>query len=452
MTRRSAARPSKSSYGSCSSSARPTVGFSTWTSIPLSAVPGQSVVVADGTATLTPGQTTVINQTPVFVGSSGEVVVGSSTVKLAAPGQAGNAGNGVVVNLGGSSVTASSLSAGGVVIQGQTIAPGRTAVVDGQTVSVGSSGIVIDGATQAFSSLGTAAIPASAAIVTAGGRTLAAQASAGTIVLDGTTLVPGQVATINGAVVSDASSGLVVDGSTVLFTPAASGQAGPITAIMRFGSQTMTATESSGTALISGTTLTPGELATIDGHIVSDVSSGLIVDGTTSLWSGATGPVTQVMALGDQDITVTESAGTATIDSSITLRPGDMTSIDGHAVSDASSGLVVDGSTTSLFADASISTTIVTIGSHTYTATKESNGMLVISGHTLSAGGVATIDGEIISDAGGKIVEATPTFASSLGGVNAGPAATPSQGVAALTKSGLVGMISALCLALLFST
>lgn len=420
-------------------------------SIPLSAAPSQSAVVVDGTATLTPGQTTVINQTPVSVGSSGMVVVGSSTVNLAAPTSASNTGSGAVVTLAGSTVTASSLSRGGVVIQGQTIAPGRTAVIDGQTVSVGSSAIVVNGATQTFSPLASAATPASTAIVTAGSQTFGAQASAGTVVLDGTTLTPGQVATINGAIVSDASSGLVVDGSTALFTPVTSGQAGPITAVMRFGSQTVTAVESAGTAVISGTTLTPGEMATIDGHTISDVSSGLVVDGTTSLWGGGSGPVTQIMALGDQDITVTESAGTATIDSSITLRPGDTTSIDGHVVSDASSGLVIDGSTTSLFADASASTTVVTIGSHTYTATEEGNGALVISGHTLNPGSIATIDGETISDAGGKIVEATPTFASSPGGANAAAAATPSKGGARSMRGGIVELICACCLALMFS-
>ncbi|KAK4499335.1 hypothetical protein PRZ48_009848 [Zasmidium cellare] len=415
-------------------------------SIPLSVAPDQSAVVIDGTATLAPGQATVINQTPVAVGSSGQVVVGSSTVNLVAPSQTGSVGSGAVLTLGGSTVTASSLSGGGVVLQGQTMAAGKTAVVDGQTVSVGPSGIVVNGATQAFSPLGSAATPASAAIITAGGQTMAAQASAGTVILDGTMLTPGQVATINGAVVSDASSGLVVDGTTALFTSNSGslGQVAPITALMRFGSQTITAIESAGTAVISGTTLTPGQIATVDGHTVSDVSSGLVVDGTTSLWNGGSGPVTQIMDLGNQDITVTESAGTATIDSSITLRPGDTTTIDGHMVSDASSGLVIDGKTTSFFAHAAAaSTTVVTIGSHTYTATEEGNGVLVVDGHTLSPGDVATIGGQTISDASGKIVQATPTFASASGGANAAPAAAASTGGAGAIRVGWLGVMTA---------
>lgn len=293
----------------------------------------------------------MINQTPVSVGSSGQVVVRSSTVNLAAPsegGKAGNAGSGAV----------------------GTVAPGQTALIDSQTISVGSSGIVVDGTTQAFTPLVSNPTPASAATITARGQTLAAEAISATVVVGGTTLNPGHVATIKSKVVGDGSSGLVVDGTTALFTTSSgiSGQETPVTAITRFGSHTMAAVESSGTAVIDGVILNPGAVTTVDGHTVSDVSSGLVIDGRM----------------------------------------------------------------TSLFADATTtaaSTTLITIGSHTYTATEEGNGVVVIIGHTLLPGHVATIVGETISDASGKGVQASPTFPS-LGGSAAGPTASSNAGAA----------------------
>lgn len=103
-----------------------------------------------------------------------------------------------------------------------------------------------------------------------------------------------------------------------------------------------------------------------------------------------------------------------------------------------------------MFAHASASNTVVTIGSHKYTAIEKNKGVLIIIGHTLYAGAVALINGETISDANRKIVQAASTFASSPGDANGAAAATPSKGEAVSIWSGIVGLMSACCLALLF--
>ena len=111
--------------------------------------------------TFTPGQQTTINNVPISVGSGGEVVAGSSTIRgLAAsdpslsapasnnadptssPSQPSGPGSGGYV--GGQPVV---ISSGHVVVGSSTLSVGQQTTIDGTVVSAGSTEVVLGSST-----------------------------------------------------------------------------------------------------------------------------------------------------------------------------------------------------------------------------------------------------------------------------------------------------------------
>lgn len=347
-------------------------------------VPDSSAAGGGGTAlTLAPGQTGVVDgSVPVAVPSSGGAVVvggggqsgGGQTFAVpaatatqgvgggaAAAGPGGGEQGAVITGSGGVVVTAvpggqqqqqpgsAGVSGGVVVVAGSTLtAGGAAASVSGVgVVSAGSGGVVVNGgSTAGFSEV---AAPSQGAVITGSGGTVVTtlpELQSGAVVVAGTTLTPGSpAASVSGVgVVSAGSAGVVVNGgSTAGFSALASsgGQDSAAVVTLDGDVQTISAPQGSGSSavvVVDGTTLTVGGAAATvgDGEVVSAVSGGLVVDGTTVPFESVSG------------------AGTVSAVSSNSSSTGTGTGLSTSA-SASRSGTGVSGATTAASATASSS-------------------------------------------------------------------------------------------------
>lgn len=188
---------------------------------------GHAVTIAGQTISLAAGSS----------GSPGAVVNGGSTIAFSAASALQTTAVPIAVfTLGTTPVTASGIGSGAagltVVVAGSTLSLGGAALTtDGQTISLGASGLIVGDGSDSTSSTIAIAMPIGASssrggsitqvVLTASGQTLKAiEEGTGTVVVGGKTMVVGGSAvTVNGVIVSEGSSGLVVDGSsTVPFT------------------------------------------------------------------------------------------------------------------------------------------------------------------------------------------------------------------------------------------
>lgn len=132
------------------------------------------------------------------------------------------------LTLGHSGITAYALESDptstprGIVLDGTTLFAGGSAVtISGNTISLASSGIIIAnyGTTSTVPLTAASLLPESRAVLTLGSRTFTAHQVAGSpsvVEIDGTRFsIGGQAITIDGEVVSAASSGVVEDGTLV---------------------------------------------------------------------------------------------------------------------------------------------------------------------------------------------------------------------------------------------
>jgi len=236
---------------------------------------------------LSVGQRLVVSGHILLADTHGITVDGTSTAVFSA---AQTPGIGAVFSLGSAQMTATA-TFGKALIAGKTLTPGDVVTINGYTVSDAATAVVVDGSTLALSQL--AAVPTCNAVVQAPGLSATTIAEDGTVLLDGSVVTPGQVVTISGHTVSDASTALVVDSSTIPFSTL---QATPTTAILAatitaagLTAIALVASGDSGTVLLDGYTLTPGQIAIISGHMVFDAATALVVDGTTVPLS-STGP------------------------------------------------------------------------------------------------------------------------------------------------------------------
>lgn len=175
----------------------------------------------------------------------------------------------------------------------------------------------------------------------------------GVPVIDGTTLpADGSPKTIDGQVVSAVNGGVIIGSETVRLAsdPTASPEDSQRATFTANG-QTFTAApgSSKGEFVVDGATVSAGHSAvTVHGATVSAGSDGFVVDGSTVSYADVTGSDRPaVLTLGSDVATAsTVSSGVFAI-GTVTLTTGESgTTISGHVVSAASSGIVVDGTLT----------------------------------------------------------------------------------------------------------
>lgn len=172
-----------------------------------------SAILLSPDVTLVPGGPAVtIDGHVLSLAPSGAYIVVDGTTQRPTPLET----PGPTLNIGGTIYTANQAS--GFVVDGATLTRGGSAVVDGTTVSLDSSGdyAVVNGVTQSLSGPAT-----SASTLEIGGTTYTANSASG-FVVDGTTLTRGGSIVVDGTTVSLDASGayVVVDGATSISAPA----------------------------------------------------------------------------------------------------------------------------------------------------------------------------------------------------------------------------------------
>jgi len=341
----------------------------------LTAVQSGSVIVVSGgssaVVTLTEGGAgTTIGSQVISAGSSG-LQVGLSTVSLTADGGSGSGSvSQTTVEVAGQSFTISQGSGESsvAVIDGSvTLSQGGSGtVVNGQSVSLGSQGVVV-GSTTAEIDQGfvtTAAVDGTSYTVTA-----VAAGSSTLEVIDGSiTLSPGGPATTlaNGEVLSAPTSGVVVIGSSTIQIGALTSSV-QLDAVVTASGRPFTAVQSGIYAVLedgsSTITISEDQVTTFDGKTVSALSNGggIVIDGTTTAVFSAQPRVDTVITVGGHLFTAYPSGNFilfADASSTITLRDGQTTTFDGQTVKALSNGdgLAVNGTKTDMFSGISTST------------------------------------------------------------------------------------------------
>lgn len=188
-------------------------------------------------------------------------------------------------------------------------------------------------------------------VVSIDGKTHTIAEQNGMPAIDGTPLpTDGSPVTVDGQSVKVVDGGIVIGTRTVELTSeqTADSQAAVFTA----NGQAFTAVDGSnnGIAIIDGTTLSVGgQAVTAHGATISAASNGVVVDGSTIEYGDA-GPTASpaVLTLGSNILTASAVASDIFAIGTVDLTAGGSdATISGHTLSAASTGIVVDGSSSS---------------------------------------------------------------------------------------------------------
>jgi hypothetical protein len=318
-----------------------------------------------------------------------------------------------------------------IVVGDQTLHPGGPAIIVGGVTPVslapGATVIVVAGSTSQLPqvllpALGPARAPP---VLTIGSSTLTPNAATQFFVAPGQTLTPGGTATIDGTVVSLASAAsfivigtstrllpfagpvatitphIVVHGTTITALPSQTTSGTPQDNPKHLGANPQAEPEPGPTFVIGGQTLTPGgPPITVSGTTLSLAPGGssVIVNGVPSAIPTPITLAQPTLTIGDSVFTQVPGSDNAFLIAGQTLVPGGQPiTMSGTTISlsPGATALVINGQT-SQFAPARVVTNapLLTIGSATYTAI--SGTTFIIGGQTLTPGGVVTVEGTTI--------------------------------------------------------
>ena len=309
-----------------------------------------SAVVVDGHTLSESGDAITIDTHTFSAVGDGIVIDGTSTAIMPTALAFADSGS-TVFSIGSQIFTlsaADSQATGVVLLDRITLLPGQVVTIGGHTFSSVQSGVVVDGS-QTISITGSAAA-AQTTVLTLGGTIYSAQAAGdGVVIVDGATILPGQLTVLNSHTFSDGPGGLVIDGSTTVAL------ATPTVFDVQGTAYTVKAADS-GAVVIDGHTLLPGQTTVIGSHTFSDGPQGLVVDGSTII----NAPSLTKFTIAGAQFTAYEVPGQSGVDvvDDVTLSPGQVATIDGHTFSDVPSGLVVDGSHTVSLISGLVSTAV----------------------------------------------------------------------------------------------
>ena len=355
----------------------------------------------------------------------------------------------LVITLGGKVYTADTSS--NFLIEGQTLAPGSTAIMFSGTpisLAAGASQAIVAGSTVAIYPAGITPAPGAGYLpaLTFAGSTYSAN-SLGQFVIGEQTLSPGAVITVSGTQISLVAAGnaAIIGSSTELLALNGARMA----AMLSFDGSTFTADASSNFA-IDGQTLTPGGSIKVSGTPISyPAGATAVVIGTKTLplsFGTLSSGVRPIITFDGS--TFTADASSDFIINGQTLTPGGNIDVSGTPISYPSAGAaVVIGTSTEPFSFATVTgadNPIITFDGSTYTADASSD--FVIGGQTLIPGGVITINGTPVSyaAAGTDVVIGTSTEAVGMGnlimsGLGNGPSGPANTSVVQFTGDALSG-------------
>ena len=250
----------------------------------ISAMPEASEVYYSGITLTQNGAHATVDNTDIYVGASGLVIGGSSTVALPTL-ESPHLSATPIATIGGQAISA--IPGGSeVYYAGSTLKRnGAHATIDNTDIYVGASGLVIGASS-------TVPLPTADSqplhitpIATVGSQIISAIPGGSEAYYAGTTLTPsGAHVTIDKADVYVGSSGLVIGGTSTVPFPTADSQQLYATPIATIGSQTISVMPGGSEVYYAGNTLARnGAHVTIDNEDVYLGSAGLVVGGSSTI-------------------------------------------------------------------------------------------------------------------------------------------------------------------------
>ncbi|KAL9071998.1 MAG: hypothetical protein Q9157_005269 [Trypethelium eluteriae] len=322
-----------------------------------------------------------------------------------------------------------------VIVNSQTFsANGPAITISDQVISSGDSGVALGSMTVEYQPPATLAPFLQGAVMTLGSSVITAINAAGTVKIGSHILVVGDsAAVVSGSTVSIAPSGVAVNGRMVTFSDIAIQTSGPAPYSTDNGEDdllmafTISGTPYSlyerpgnpGIAIVSNsqdtvpiTLSADGPAETIQGHDISLLPSGIVLDGTTRAVSAFHGAIATISS--KLEATFVDATGrthtayegsdeaNAVIDGSIRISMGGLTTLaDGEVVGLATSAILVDG-TKYRFSSGSGSTTAILIEEAAFTdSAGNSHTALESIGKDGFGKGTAVLDGSITLREGG---------------------------------------------------
>ena len=300
------------------------------------------------------------------------------------------------VQIGDTKVPIQGTPDGGAVVGGITIAPGKTAPVNGIPVAVAAQGgvIVVSGSETVGYTVPT---PIPPPVIAIDGGSFTANAATQYFVAPGQTLTPGGTASVNGHAVSLAPDAqfLVVGGHTEGLSPA------DVTVLPPLNIDGTVITADAGNAYtVGGQTLTPGGQITVSGNTISlgPSASYLAINGQT-----ITAPARFPAVNAQPPLTVDgltyypQSGGPSYVIAGQTLTPGGAVTANGNTISLGAGGsstlLIINGVSTSL--TSVLVSPAMNVGGTLFTELP--GGSFVIDGQVLEPGSQIEVLGTTLS-------------------------------------------------------
>ncbi|KAI9692549.1 MAG: hypothetical protein M1822_006780 [Bathelium mastoideum] len=292
------------------------------------------------------------------------------------------------------------------VLGSQTLTPGGHITYKGSVVSLGEGGefLVVNGVTTDLAGSGPSVAPA----LTVGGTVYRAQAGTHAYDIEGKILTPGGQIVADGTTISlnPSGSAVVINGVTSILPVAGGSGRSPasIAPILTFDGKTYTETGGKGSFIIQGHVLTAGGQIIVQGTTISlsPLDDYIVINGTTSPLAPNGGTFTApLLTLAGHTYTALAGSDNFLIDGQI-LRAGGEITVSGTTISLAPNEqfVLVNGvkhplSSPSFATAAGEDVAVLTFGGHDYTA--NAGGTFFIDDQELTAGGVITVDGVVIS-------------------------------------------------------
>jgi hypothetical protein len=329
-------------------------------------------------------------------------------------------GQGIVVTAGSEVHTVLS-SQGSIVFDGTLLANGKATAVAGQTISVESGTVILNGVPQLPSNLEST--PHGIFTIAGQGHT-AVQQTNGVVEIDGESYTLGAVTAVDGSKVTVASEGLIVGATTIPYAelPAKNAQG----AVFTVNGHTYDVDNQSGPVRINGVPASVGDKITTNGEVLTVGAHAINVGGTTISLAGArpvdpTATAAAKIIIAEETMTAVKD-GNDVVVAGTTLTLGQIATIAGTRISVASDGIVV-GSSTARFSQVDSFTAkndgAVTVDGTIYLASTISHhsDAVLIAGQTLFNGGpAATVHGQVITKGSNGISVVDPTTGSSSHG------------------------------------
>ena len=402
----------------------------------ISAMLGASEVYYAGTTLTQNGAHATIDNTDIYVGTSGLVIGGNAAIALPTVDSLQSSFTPIAVV--GSQTISAILGASEVYYADTTLTQnGAHATIDNTDIYVGASGLVIGGSSSvALPTLDSSHL-STTPIATIGTQTISAISGASEVYYAGTTLVKnGAHGTIDNTDIYIGASGLVIGGSSTLALPTLDSHQLSATPIATIGSQAISAKSGGSIVYYSGVTLTQnGAHATIDNTDVYVGSSSLVIGGSSTV------PIPRL-----SPTSITASSPEATELQTFTL-DGQTLSADSAAIYVGKSTLTLGGPAVTISGTPiSLGSSDIVIGSTTYTIPSGALPSGTLPGATQTSG----VLGSIILGAFGPHTTTASASGTSSAGSNASSAVAFQGAAASLDQWESLAIMGSLLLGGLF--